>query len=121
MKRTLTIAIAAAMLLAAPVSAQTEVGESVHSGLHWAVAAPRGASWTLNCRFTPVTSEGIMFNAINETGTGARQGRLPGDNARCTLTKTGGAGGVGISVVKNHQATVAGTADAATSARVNVF
>ncbi len=118
MKRLL---IPAALLLAAPVAAQTDVSDNAYGGLHWAVAAPQGASWTLACRFSPVTIENIWFNAIDEAGKGDRQGRLPGPDGRCTLTKTGGPGGVGLSLVKNGQATTAGTADPAVPARVNVF
>ncbi len=125
MKRRLLVL--AAVLLAAPASAQTDVGENAHAGLYWAVAAPQGAGWTLECRFSPVTMQLSRYdrqhwaNQIRREGQGPQAGRLPGQDGRCTLTKTGGAGGVGLSLVKNGQATTAGTADPAVPAQVTVF
>jgi hypothetical protein len=68
-----------------------------------------------------VTIRGIHMNRINHTGTGRMAGRLPSDNGSCTVTKTGGQGGVGVAVVKNGAATAAGTNDPAKPAVVNVF
>ena len=115
----LTAAVAASG--AASAQKTEEVGQNPYNGLHWSVAAPQGASWALECQFAPVTVRGIHFNRINHTGTGRMAGRLPSDNGSCTVTKTGGQGGVGVAVVKNGVATAAGTRDAATPAVVNVF
>ena len=115
----LTAAVAASG--AASAQKTEEVGQNPYNGLHWSVAAPQGASWALECQFAPVTVRGIHFNRINHTGTGHMAGRLPSDNGSCTVTKTGGQGGVGVAVVKNGAATAAGTNDLAKPAVVNVF
>ena len=111
---------AAAVAGAASAQSAREVGNDPYTGLHWSVAAPQGASWTLECGFAPVTIRGVHMNRINHTGTGRMAGRLPGDNGSCRVTKTGGQGPVGVAVVKNGQATAAGTNGAA-PAVVNVF
>ena len=115
--------LTAAVAVSGAASAQRteEVGQNPYGGLHWSVAAPEGASWTLQCQFAPVTIRGIHMNRINHTGTGRMAGRLPSDNGSCTVTKTGGQGGVGVAVVKNGAATAAGTNDLAKPAVVNVF
>ena len=105
---------------AASAQKTEEVGQNPYNGLHWSVAAPQGASWTLECGFAPVTIRGVHMNRINHTGSGRMAGRLPGDNGSCRVTKTGGQGPVGVAVVKNGQATAAGTNGAA-PAVVNVF
>jgi len=112
--------VAAAVAGAASAQSSREVGKDPYSGLHWAVAAPQGASWALECGFAPVTIRGIHMNRINHTGSGRMAGRLPGDNGSCRVTKTGGQGPVGIAVVKNGQATAAG-ANGDAPAVVNVF
>lgn len=119
----LAAAFAASTALAAPamVQASPEVGANPYNGLHWSVQAPEGASWIVQCRFTPVTIRGQKMNSINHTGSGAMSGRLPGDNGSCRVTKTGGKGGVGVAVVKNGEAKAAGTNDETTPATVNVF
>lgn len=110
-----------------PVLAQPHVGKDAYQGLPWSVAAPQGASWTLVCWFRPVTvwvnryERDRWLNAMTQEGRGGRHGRLPGDNGRCTLTKTGGEGSVGIALVKNGVATAAGTRDPATPAKVTVL
>ena len=116
-------ALTAAVVASGAASAQQteEVGKNPYGGLHWSVAAPQGASWTLQCQFAPVTVRGIHMNRINHTGTGHMAGRLPGDNGSCRLTKTGGEGGVGVAIVKNGQATDAGTRNPAEPAVINVF
>lgn len=111
---------AAAVAGAASAQSAREVGNDPYNGLHWSVAAPQGASWTLECGFAPVTIRGVHMNRINHTGSGRMAGRLPGDNGSCRVTKTGGQGPVGVAVVKNGQATAAGTNGAA-PAVVNVF
>jgi pyruvate dehydrogenase complex dehydrogenase (E1) component len=121
------ILLTAVLLTAGPAVAQTHVGSDAYSGLHWSVAAPEGASWTLECRFRPVTvwistyERNRWMNVMNQAGQGSARGRLPGDNGRCTLTKTGGVGPVGIALVKNGAATASGTRDPATPAKVTVF
>ena len=124
MKTTLIFAavLTSAVAASGAASAQKteEVGQNPYGGLHWSVAAPQGASWALQCQFAPVTVRGIHMNRINHTGSGRMAGRLPGDNGSCRVTKTGGQGPVGVAVVKNGQATAAGTNGAA-PAVVNVF
>ena len=118
------IPAAALLLLALTASAalaQTAVDENPYAGLHYHVAAPEGASWRLECGFRPVTVRGVWYNRIDLTGEGARPGRLPGDNGRCTLWKTGGEGPVGLAIVKDGEARAAGTNDPDEPARVNVF
>ncbi|HAD84074.1 MAG TPA: hypothetical protein DCG71_04455 [Brevundimonas sp.] len=116
------LALSAAAVVAGAASAQSarEVGQDPYSGLHWSVVAPQGASWALECGFRPVTIRGVHMNRISHTGTGRMAGRLPGDNARCKVTKTGGDGAVGLAVVKNGVATASG-ANGEAPAVVNVF
>ncbi len=120
MKSTLSAALILSATLAAPAFAQG-AQTTPTSGLHWSVAAPQGASWSLECRFAPVTIQNKMLNRYAITGAGPQRGRLPGQDGRCTLTKTGGDGPVGIALVKNGQATAAGANDPAAPARINVF
>jgi hypothetical protein len=103
-------------IAAGPAVAQTAVGEDTASGLHWHVAAPAGASWTLDCRFRPVTYAASAYeqarwaNRTRLSGAGPQAGRLPGNDGRCTLTKTGGAGPVGLALVRGDEVTSAGAA-----------
>lgn len=96
--------------LAGGASAQTDVGTEHASGLPWSVAAPDGASWSLVCRFSPVTMEMNNYdrrhwaNGLTRSGRGHMAGRLPVDNGWCILTKTGGPGAVAIALVKNGEA-----------------
>jgi hypothetical protein len=105
-------------------SAQTDVGTAHASGLPWSVAAPGGASWSLVCRFSPVTMDMSQYdrkhwaNGLTRTGRGAMAGRLPVDNGWCILTKTGGPGAVAVALVKNGVARARGTTDPARPARV---
>lgn len=119
------VSIPAAILAAAVASTATAqnlgIGGRLDQGLPLSVAAPQGASWSLDCRFRPVTVTGRSLNSITHQGSGPRRERLPGDNGRCTLTKTGGEGPIGLAVVKNGTATAAGTNDPATPASVQVF
>ena len=116
--------ILVAVSVASAASAQTHVGPNVEGGLHWSVAAPQGASWSLVCRFAPVTYEASQWdlrhwtNKIATAGTGAARGRLPDQDGSCTVTKTGGPGPVGIAMVKNGQVQSAGTNDPARPAAV---
>ena len=101
--------IIAAMGMAPVASAQIHVGRNVEGGLPWSVAAPQGASWSLVCRFAPVTYEASQWdlrhwtNKIAATGTGAARGRLPHQDGRCTVTRTGGPGPVAIAMVKDGE------------------
>jgi hypothetical protein len=114
--------VALAFAAAMPAAAQDlGIGGSLDQGLPLSVAAPGGASWTLECRFRPVRVNGRSLNSISHQGSGPRRERLPGDNGRCTLTKTGGNGPIGVAIVKNGTATAAGTNDLATPASVQVF
>jgi hypothetical protein len=97
-----------------------------YQGLHFHVAAPQGASWSLECRFRPTQItinqyERRFTNQLRYSGSGPRAGRLPGDNGRCVLTLTGGAGPVGLALVKNGVPTAAGTVDPAKPAAIDVF
>lgn len=120
-------AIAAVILTLGPAggaSAQTDVGADHATGLPWSVAAPGGASWSLVCRFSPVTMEMNNYdrqhwaNGLTRSGHGAMRGRLPVDNGWCILTKTGGPGSVAIAMVKNGEARAQATNDPARPARV---
>ncbi len=127
MKGRLAAAVGLLALVPVAASAQQNVGREHHGGLQWAVAAPQGASWRLDCRFRPVLLEMSRYdrehwaNSSTQVGSGARQGRLPGDNGRCTLTKTGGAGPVGLALVKEGVHHSDGTNDPARPAAVDVF
>lgn len=118
--RLLISALILTVAMVTPALAQSAL-VTPDSGLHWSVAAPQGASWSLECRFAPVTIQNQMLNRFAVTGTGPQRGRLPGQDGRCTLTKTGGAGPVGVALVKNGQPTAAGTNDPAKPAFINVF
>jgi len=110
---------------AAPV--QAVAGVPMDGGLYWHVSAPQGASWSLVCHFTPLKVQlsrydrDAIVNRITRQGKGLMPGRLPGDNGRCTLTKTGGDGPVAISLVKNGVATADATIDPARPAAIGVF
>ncbi len=128
MKRSVTaLLVLATSAWPVVASSQTDVGENHHGGLHWSVAAPQGAAWRLSCGFSPVTLHMGQYdrqhwaNRLTRTGRGPERGRLPGDNGSCTLTKTGGAGPVGIALVKNGRTTAAGTNQPAEPAQINVF
>ncbi len=125
-----SVAVVLFLTIAAwPASApgQTDVGVNHHDGLHWSVAAPQGAAWRLSCGFSPVTMHMGQYdrqhwaNRLTRAGQGPQRGRLPGDNGSGTLTKTGGAGPVGIALVKNSRATATGTNQPAEPAQINVF
>ena len=115
--------ILVATVFAPVASAQTHVAD-VEGGLHWSVAAPQGASWSLVCRFAPVTYAASTYerrtwtNKIATTGTGAARGRLPQQDGRCTVTKTGGPGPVGVALVRGDEVQAAGTNDRAHPAAV---
>ena len=120
-------AIALSLILlggvASIASAQTHVAD-VEGGIPWSVAAPQGASWSLVCRFAPVTYQASAYerrtwtNKIATTGTGAARGRLPQQDGRCTVTKTGGPGPVAIAMVKDGEVQSDATNDTARPAAV---
>ena len=116
--------IIAAMAVAPAASAQIYVGRNVEGGLPWSVAAPQGASWSLVCRFAPVTYEASQWdlrhwtNKIATTGTGAARGRLPHQDGRCSVTRTGGPGPVAIAMVKDGEVQSDATNDTAHPAAV---
>ncbi|MEH6665248.1 MAG: hypothetical protein V7678_10385 [Brevundimonas sp.] len=98
-----------------------QTGEG-YQGAHFAVAAPEGASWSLNCGFPPHQIPGTgAVNRFDLEGEGPAAGRLPTDRAWCTLTKTGGEGPVGFALVKDGTPTAAGTNDPAEPARVEIY
>lgn len=107
---------AASMAVAQP----REVGHDLKGGLAWAVAAPQGAAWTMECRFRAIAIRGVPQNVMKVSGEGDQVGRLPTDNGSCVLTKTGGEGRVGIALVKNDRPTAAGS-DGSAPAVINVF
>ena len=123
--------IGAVVLLAAVAAssagAQTHVGANLEGGLPWHVAALQGASWSLECRFKPVTYEASRYdtaawaNRIAQIGRGSMGGRLPSSDGTCTVTKTGGRGAVAIAMIKNGEAQVAVTTDPAKPAAVGFF
>lgn len=121
------LVLLAALALPAAGAAGQGVGTDPYGGLHFAVAAPEGASWRLDCRFRPVAVEMSAYdrrhwvNSLTREGQGLHQGRLPGDNGRCTLTKTGGPGPVGLAIIKDGTPHSAGTNDPARPAMVQVF
>lgn len=114
----------AALSVASAASAQTHVGKNVEGGIPWSVAAPQGASWSLDCRFSPVTYEASAYdlrhwtNRIRTTGTGAARGRLPHQDGSCTVTKTGGPGPVAIAMVRGDEVQAQATNDTAQPAAV---
>lgn len=120
------MALVAALTLAGATaaSAQVNVGRNQESGLPWTVTAPGGAGWTLVCRFVPVIMEMNQYdrqhwvNKQTQSGRGAASGRLPGQDGRCTLTKTGGAGQVGLALIKNGETRRQTTTDPARPAVV---
>ncbi|CAN5432904.1 hypothetical protein BH09PSE1_BH09PSE1_22280 [soil metagenome] len=106
----------------------TDVPGPPFAGARWAVAAPQGASWALDCRFVPVTYPESQYdlhywaNRMRRQGSGADHGRLPGRDGRCILTKTGGAGPVGLGLANpGSKAASAGTNDPARPAYVMIF
>lgn len=106
--------------------AQTAVGDNVENGLHWSIAAPQGASWSLDCRFTPVTHTPNQYerrwaNRMRLQGVGPQRGRLPVDNGRCWVTKTGGAGPIGIAVVRGVEVVADGAVGIGETARVGIL
>lgn len=108
MRRAIIVSsVVVVVAMATAAGAQTDVGKDHYGGLHWSVAAPQGAQWSLTCRFRPVTLWMSQYdrrqwvNQVVRHGEGPQRGRLPGDNGRCTLTKTGGAGAVAIALVKD--------------------
>ena len=105
--------------------AQTHVGKNIEGGMYWAVSAPQGARWSLDCRFPPVTywqssyDQKHWINKLEQTGQGSAQGRLPLTVGHCHLIKTGGAGPVGIAVARPpHEVRREGTV--ATGQRIGV-
>lgn len=94
---------------AGPAAAQTHVGDNLAGGLHWHVAAPDGAIWSLECRFRPITRTVNQYerrrwaNRMRINGAGPQAGRLPVDNGRCAVTKRGGEGPVAIALVRGAE------------------
>lgn len=112
--------------VAGAAMAQTAVGDNVEAGLTWSVAAPGGASWSLDCRFTPVTHTPNQYerrwaNRMQTTGAGPQRGRLPVNNGRCWLTKTGGSGPIGIAVVRGAEVVADGVTAVGEQARVGLI
>ncbi|MBU1346818.1 MAG: hypothetical protein KKA16_07685 [Alphaproteobacteria bacterium] len=128
MTRAFAGAIVLGLMVVAPTaSAQVHLGKNFENGLHWSVAAPQGASWSLECRFAPVTYEASQYdlrhwtNRIRTGGTGADRGRLPQQDGRCTVTKTGGAGPVGIAMVRGSEVVADGVAETGKTARAGLL
>ena len=123
----LILALGLTGLAASAASAQTNVGENHYGGLHWHVAAPGGASWSLVCRFRAVQMQMNQYerfywaNTLTRQGSGPMAGRLPEQNGRCTVTKTGGAGPIGLAMVKDGKAVADGSNDPARPAVATVF
>lgn len=120
----LTVASSAA---AQPVVLATDVPGPPFAGVHWSVASPQGAAWALDCRFVPVTYAASQYdrhswaNRMRRQGAGPMKGRLPGPDGRCTLTKTGGQGPVGIGLALNGKTASNGTNSVARPAFAMLF
>ena len=106
---------AGALAMAGPSRAQTWVGTNIEGGLHWHVSAPEGASWRLECRFTPVTyyrnayDRRAWINRFERSGHGADSGRLPLNSGHCRAWKTGGRGAVAIGLSRPGETTAGAT------------
>ena len=121
MRLALIIAVLGATASAAHAQSSRQIGEG-YEGAHFAVSAPGGAAWTMNCGFPPHQMGGAgTVNRFDLDGRGAAAGRLPTYRAWCSLTKTGGEGPVGFALVKNGTATAAGTNSPAEPARVEIY
>ena len=120
-------ALIALSAVAGAAVAQTHVGAQTQGGVHWHVAAPGGAAWALDCRFRPVTFEASAYekarwaNRTRLSGAGPQAGRLPGDNGRCVLTKTGGAGPVGLALVRGEEVVSGGASANGEQARAQLL
>jgi hypothetical protein len=116
-----------ATAVAASASAQTHVGKTLDGGLYWSVRAPKGASWSLTCRFQPVTyyenayDDEHWINRLERTGQGHARGRLPIDAGYCHLTKTGGAGPVAVALARPGATAADATRDRARRAAVGLM
>ncbi len=124
--RRLTLALAALLLSTTSVAAQTHVGESTENGIHFHIAAPQGARWAMECRFRPVTYMATQYerrwiNRIAQPGSGALAGRLPSNDGRCSVTKTGGSGPIGIAIVRGAEVVADGVANIGETAAVGVL
>lgn len=117
-------AVILAAALAVPAQAQIHVGENIEGGLYWSVAAPRGANWSLLCRFQPVTyylsayDQKHWVNRFERSGTGQDRGRLPLNAGYCHLTKTGGEGPVAIALARPGEVVAKATRESGTRASV---
>lgn len=125
--RVLFLIAGAAVALAAPAAAQTYVGRNIEGGLHYAVSAPQGAAWRLNCRFPPVTyyrsnyDQRSWINQLRDEGAGPSRGRLPLDTGYCEVTKTGGQGPVAIAVGRPGKVEARAVRDTGQSATAGLF
>lgn len=120
------VALAVLLSSTTPVEAQTHVGDSLENGIHFHVAAPQGARWALECRFRPVTYmatpyERRWINRIAQPGQGALAGRLPSEDGRCSLTKTGGEGPIGIAIVRGTEVVADGAVGVGATASVGLL
>ena len=97
----------AAFLGALPAAAQP----APTAQLAYSVAAPKEASYALACRFRAIRAGkrlgGGPVNNLTLSGKGPQRGRLPSDNARCTLQQTSDTGPIGLAVVKDRPYTAA--------------
>lgn len=121
MRVALIVMVLAAAVGAAQAQATRQIDDQ-YRGAHFAVAAPDGANWSLNCGFPPHQIAGAgTVNRFDLDGAGRASGRLPTYRAWCSLTKTGGEGPVGFALVKNGEPAAAGTNDPAAPARVEIY
>lgn len=113
--------------LGTAAAAQTHVGENIEGGLYWHVSTPQGASWSLECRFPPVTyyrnryDQTSWINRFNREGRGAQSGRLPLNTGHCNLTKTGGNGPVAIALAKTGATDAAAVREIGQTATASLF
>ena len=103
-------ALAAAVIVAmaaGPAAAQRQPFiPPQRTQLPYTVTAPKGATYTLSCRFRAVRAKGAFdldygyVNKIELSPPNARSGLLPTDNGRCLLTQKGNTGPITLTIVK---------------------
>lgn len=94
----------------------------IEGGLPVVIEADAATAWTVTCRFRPVKIDGGTFNSRTFEGTGPQTTGLPGQNGRCTVTKTSGEGPVTLRLrPQDKPEVVVSVAEAGQSAPANVF
>lgn len=92
--------LCATALLAAGLSGPAMAAPS-YDGLPYRIAAERGASYQMTCKFRAIRVYGqLRGNQYRILEKGPSRGNLPSDNARCVLVKLSGPGEVVLTIVK---------------------